>query len=122
MLDHCHLGQFVGDEEQMRKNGSVLAVQPMKNLDRQFDLDSARDVKKCAGGNERLMQRGEFCSTEHGRLRHEMFPKQIGMLEYCTLQRLKDDSAFLQLLGDDVALKQLITGENNARRHVLEAA
>src|SRR2546421_1754590 len=42
------LGQFVSDEQQMGKNGDAFAAQPVKDLDRLFDLDPARNEKKCS--------------------------------------------------------------------------
>ncbi len=60
MLDDCDLGELVGNQKQMRKHRSVLAVQPMENLDRQFDFYPARHIKKCSGRNQRLVQRGEL--------------------------------------------------------------
>src|SRR5437879_12376229 len=79
MLDDRDLGELVGNEKQMRKNGSVLAVQPMKNFNRQFDFNPARHVKKCSGRNQRLVQRGELGRAKNSRLGHEMFSeKEIG--------------------------------------------
>ena len=49
MLNDRHVGHLVGDEKQVRKNRGIFAVQPMENLDRRFNLNAARQVKKCAG-------------------------------------------------------------------------
>src|SRR5712692_5648496 len=106
----------------MRKNGSMIAVQPMKNLDRQFDFYAARHIKKCSGRNQRLVQRGEPGRAKNSGLRHEMFPEEIGMFDHRALERLKDDAALLQLLRNDVAFDQLITGENQSRRDFIESA
>src|SRR5713226_10598602 len=103
MLDDGDLGQFVGDKKQMRKDRSVLAVQPMENLNRQFDFYAARHIKKCSGRNQRLVQRGELGRAKNSRLGHEMFSEKIDMFDHGALERLKDDAALLQLLGNDVA-------------------
>src|SRR5437667_7515767 len=98
----------------MRKHGSVLTIEPMENFDRQFDLDATRDVNECARGNECLMQRGELGRTEPGRLRHEMFSEQLGMLDHGALKRLKYHAALFQLIRNHVALNELVAGENHA--------
>ena len=100
MLDHGDFRQFVRDQKQMRKHGCVLTIEPMENFDRQFDLDAARDVNERARGNECLMQRGELGRTEPGRLRHEMFSEQLGVLDHGALERLKDHAALFQLIGN----------------------
>src|SRR5207244_12654883 len=45
MFDHCDFGKFVGDKEQVRKNGGILAGKPTKKFKRQFEFSDARDVK-----------------------------------------------------------------------------
>ncbi len=122
MLDDRDLGELVGNEKQMRKNGSVLAVQPMENLNRQFNFNPARHIKKCSGRNQRLVQRGELGRAKNGRLGHEMFPEKIAMFDHGALERLKDDAALLQLLGNDVTFDQLIAGENQSRRDLFKSA
>src|SRR5438477_9498249 len=122
MLDDRDLGELVGNEKQMRKNGSVLAVQPMKNFDWQFDFNPARHIKKCSGRNQRLVQRGELGRAKNSRLGHEMFPEKIDMFDHGALERLKDDPALLQLLGNDVTFNQSIAGENQSRRDFIESA
>src|SRR5437762_11099393 len=42
------LGQLVSDKQQMGKDGDSFAAQPVKDLDRLFDLDPARNEKKCS--------------------------------------------------------------------------
>src|SRR5260370_32765014 len=106
----------------MRKDGSVLAVQPMENLDRQFDFNSARHVKKCSRRNQRFMERSKLRRAEHCRLRHEMFSEKIGVLDHGALERLKDDAPLLQLLGNNVAFDKLITSEDQSRGHFIEPA
>ena len=122
MLDDRDLSELVGHEKQMRKNGSVFAVEPMKNFDRQFDFNPARHIKKCSGRNQRLVQRGELGRAKNSRLGHEMFPEKIDMFDHGALERLKDDPAFLQLLGNDVTFNQSIAGENQSRRDFIESA
>src|SRR5438552_5327254 len=122
MLDDRDLSELVGHEKQMRKNGSILAVEPMKNFDRQFDFNPARHIKKCSGRNQRLVQRGELGRAKNSRLGHEMFPEKIDMFDHGALERLKDDPAFLQLLGNDVTFNQSIAGENQSRRDFIESA
>src|SRR6266699_3078589 len=106
----------------MRKDGSVVAVQPMENLDRQFDFDAARHVKKCSRRDHRLMQCGELGRAEDGWLRHEMFSKQFAMLDDGALKRLENDAALFQLIGNNVAFDELVTGENQARCDFIEPA
>jgi len=122
MLDDRDLGELVGYEKQMRKNGSILAVEPMKNFDRQFDFNPARHIKKCSGRNQRLVQRGELGRAKNSRLGHEMFPEKIDMFDHRALERLKDDPAFLQLLGNDVTFDQSIAGENQSGGDFIESA
>src|SRR5436309_11309435 len=106
----------------MRKDGSVFAVQPMENLDRQFDFDAPRDVKKCSRRNQRLMQCGELGRAEDSRLRHEMFSKQFAVLDDGALKRLENDATLFQLIGNNIALDELVTGENQTRRDFIEHA
>src|SRR4029077_8412419 len=106
----------------MRKDGSILAVQPMENLDRQFDFDAAWHVKKCSGRNQGFVQGRKLGRAEHCRLRHEMFSEKIGVLDHGALERLKDDAVLLQLLGNNVAFDKLITGEDQSRGHFIEPA
>ena len=94
----------------------------MENLDRQFDFDAARHVKKCSGRNQRLVQRSKLGGAERGRLRHEMFSEKIGVLDHGALERLEDDAALLQLFGNDIALDELIAGEDQTRRDFIESA
>jgi len=106
----------------MRKDGSVFAVQPMENLDRQFDFNTARHIKKCSRRDQRLMQCGELGRAEDGRLRHEMFSKQFAVLDDGALKRLEDDATLFQLIGNDIAFDELVAGENQTRRDVVEPA
>ena len=41
-----------------------------------------------------------------------MFPEKIGVFDHGALERLKDDAALLQLLGNNIAFDELIAGEN----------
>src|SRR5213082_670277 len=104
----------------MRKDGSIFAVQPMENLDRQFDFDAARHVKKCSRRDHRLMQCGELGRAEDSRLRHEMFSKQLAMLDHCALKRLENDATLFQLIGKDIAFDELVARKNQTRRHFVE--
>ena len=72
-FDDGHLRKLVRDQKQMGKDGRVLTMQPMKNLYGQFDFNTARDVKECAGRNHRLMQGGKLSRAKDGSLRHEIF-------------------------------------------------
>src|SRR5436309_2741832 len=45
------------------------------------------------------MQGAEFGRTKRGWLGHEIFSKQIGLLDHCALRRLENDAGFFQLLG-----------------------
>jgi len=68
------------------------------------------------------MQGAEFGRTKRGWLGHEIFSKQIGVLDHCALKRLENDAAFFQLLGDNVAVDEFIAGENQARGDFIECA
>ena len=68
------------------------------------------------------MQRRELRRAQDRRLRHEMFSEQIGVLDHRAFERLKNHAAFLQVVGDDIALDQLIAGKNQARRELVQAA
>src|SRR5207244_10520902 len=106
----------------MRKDGSIFAMQPMENLDRQFDLDAPRHVKKCSRRDQRLMQCGELCRAEDGRLRHEMFSKQFAVLDHGALKRLENDATLFQLIGNNIAFDELVASENQTRRDFIEPA
>src|SRR6266851_10174738 len=112
MFDDGDFRQFIGDKKQMREHGSVLAVQPMENLDRQFDFDSPRHVEKCSRRNQRFVQCGELGRAKNSGLRHEVFAEQIGVLDYRAFERLENDAALSQLIGNDVAFDELIAREN----------
>ena len=69
------------------------------------------------------MQRGELGRAERGRLRHEMFSEKIGVLDHGALERLENHAAFLRSVsGSDVALEQLVVGENQPAGDLLESA
>ena len=51
-----------------------------------------------------------------------MFPEQVGVLDHGALERLKDYTALFQLIGNDVALDQLIVRKDHARRDFIESA
>ena len=97
-------------------------MQPMENLDRQFDFDASRYVKKCAGRNQRLMQRRKFRRAKNGRLGHEMFPEEIGMFDHGALERLENDATLFQLIGNDITFDELVASENQTRRDFVEPA
>src|SRR2546430_5024545 len=106
----------------MGKDGSVFAVQPMENLDRQFDLDAPRHVKKCSRRNQRLMQCGELGRAENSWLRHEMFSKQFAVLDDGALKRLENNATLFQLIGNNIALDELVASENQTGRDLVEFA
>src|SRR5256886_11861620 len=106
----------------MRKDGSVFAVQPMENLDRQFDFDAARHVNKCSRRDQRLMQCGELGRAEDGWLGHEMFSKQFAVLDDGALKRLENDATLFQLIGNDIAFDELVASENQTGRDFVEPA
>src|SRR5438067_7996824 len=106
----------------MWKDGSVFAVQPMENLDRQFDFDAPRHVKKCSRRDQRLMQCGELGRAEDGRLRHEIFSKQFAVLDHGTLKRLENDATLFQLIGNNIAFDELVASENQTGRDFVEPA
>src|SRR6266550_1855031 len=122
VLDHGHFRQFVCNQEQMRKHGRVLAVQPMENFNRQLDFNATGDVKKCARGNQCLMQRRELGRAKNGGLRHEMFPEQLGVFNHGALERLKDNAALFQLIRNHVALNELVACEGHAASDLIEPA
>src|SRR4029453_5370376 len=105
----------------MRKGRSILASQPMKNLDWQLDFDAARHIKKRSCRNQRLMQSSELGRPKLCWLRHEMFAEQVGVLNHCPLERLENDAALFQLIGNHIALKELVTSEDHAPGYRFEA-
>src|SRR5947207_971053 len=117
-----NFGQLVSDKQQMGKDGDSFAAQPVKDLDRLFDLDTARNEKKCSVRDQRFVQGGELGRAQDRRLRHEMFSEQIGVLDHGAFERLKNHAAFLQVVRDDIALDQLIAGKNQARSESVQAA
>ena len=106
----------------MGKDRDPFAAQPVKDLDRLFDLDPARNEKKCSVRDQCFVQRRELGRAKDRRLRHEMSSEQIGVLDHGAFERLKNHAAFLQVVGDDIALDQLIAGKNQARRELVQAA
>src|SRR5438445_5898754 len=68
------------------------------------------------------MQNRELSRTEDGRLRHEMFPEEIGVLHHGALQWLKNDAALFQLIRNYVPLNKLIAGENHAASDFIKPA
>src|SRR6266566_704285 len=122
MLYDGNLGQFVSDKQQMRKDRNPFAAQPVKDLDRLFDLDPPWNEKKCSVRDQCLVQRRELGRAQDHRLRHEMFSEEIGVLYHGAFEWLENDAAFLQVVGDDIALDQLIAGKNQARREFVQPA
>ena len=51
-----------------------------------------------------------------------MFPEKIGMFDHGPLKRLEDYAPFLELLGNDIAMNELISGEDQTRGNLIEAA
>src|SRR6266571_8106407 len=51
-----------------------------------------------------------------------MFLEKIGVLDYGAFERLEKHIAFLQLLGNNVALDQLIVRENHPRGDFIQTA
>src|SRR5437867_2214510 len=51
-----------------------------------------------------------------------MFSEKIGVFDHGALERLKDNAALLQLLGNDIPFDELIAGENQSRRDFIESA
>jgi len=44
------------------------------------------------------------------------------MFDHGPLKRLEDNAAFLELLGNDIAMNELISGEDQTRGNLIEAA
>src|SRR5437773_8110717 len=106
----------------MREDRHIVVSQPMKDLDRFFDLEPARHEQEWSRRNERLVQRGELSRTESRFSGHEIFPEQIGALHHCALERLKNHTASFEIFRNDLALDQLIVRENHSRRGMVEPA
>src|SRR5436309_16044064 len=106
----------------MWKNGSVFAVQPMENLDREFDFDAPRHLKKRSRRDQRLMQCGELGRAEDSRLRHEVFSKQFAVLDNGALKRLKNDATRFQRIRNNIAFDDLVRREEQTSRDFVEAA
>src|SRR5664279_1204191 len=87
VLEHRHFGEFVGEQKRMWKDGGVLGVEPVENLNGQLHFHAARHINECAGTDEGLMERGELRRPERGWLRHEMFSEQIFVFEQSSLER-----------------------------------
>src|SRR5678815_1193761 len=54
--NQSHFTQRLGDDERMRKTGTIATVQPMKDFERQRKLDTMRNIKKTASSDLRLMK------------------------------------------------------------------
>ena len=89
----------------------------MEDLDRQFDFDAARHVTgmfpietsaSCSAAN--------LAEPSVASVRHEIFPEQIGVLDHGPLERLKNHAALFQVFRNDVALDELIVGEDQPTR------
>src|SRR4051794_26109500 len=98
MFYDSDFGEFVCDQKKMREDRGVLAAEPVENFDWFVDLDAPRDKKKRAGANEGLMQGGKFSRPERGRVSHEIFTKQLGVLDHGALERLKNDATRAQFV------------------------
>ena len=106
----------------MGEDRHIVVSQPMKDFDRFFDLEPARHEQECSRRNERLVQRGELGRTESRFSGHQIFPEQIGVLDHCALEWLKDHAAPFQIFRNHVALDQLIVRKNHSRRVFVEPA
>jgi len=51
-----------------------------------------------------------------------MFSKQFAVLDDGALKRLENDAALFQLIGNNIAFDELVTGENQTRRDFIEPA
>src|SRR6476660_1540350 len=105
----------------MGEDRHIVVSQPMKDLDRFFDLETARHEQECSRRNERLVQRGELSRTESRFSGHEIFSEEIGVLHHCALEWLKDHAALFQIFRNDIALDQLIVRENQPSRVMVES-
>ena len=94
------------------KDGGVLAVEPMENLDRHLDLHAFRHVEESAGTDARFVQRGEFRGAERRRLRHEMLPEKLFVLDHAALERLQDDPARAERFRERIVPQEMVVGEN----------
>src|SRR5882724_1193462 len=68
------------------------------------------------------MQRRELGRAKGGRLRHEMFSKQLSVLAHGALERLKNDTAPAQIFRERIAVHELVVAENKASRGLIETA
>jgi hypothetical protein len=121
MFDQSHFGLFLGDDERVGENCGVHRMQPVKRLERHFDLHVARHVKESPRSNERLMECGKLGGTKSGRLTHEMLPEQILVFNHRPLERLKDHAGFAQFFWKRIALEKLVIGEDKAARGFLNS-
>ena len=121
MLDHRHFGEFVGDQKRVRKDGGVLAVEPVENLNRQLHFHAARHVNESAGTDEGLVERGELRRPERGWLRHEMPAEQIFVLEQGSFERHQDHAALSERFRQRIAPEQLIVRKNKPAGDGIEA-
>src|SRR4029078_5981817 len=94
----------------------VLVVQPMENLDGQFHLNAARDVKKSTGRNQSLMQCSKLRRTKDCWLRHEVCLEKSGVLHHGAREWLKNDSTFFQLLRNNVAMDKFVAVKDKSGR------
>src|SRR2546423_7429601 len=121
VLDDRYLRELVRDQEGVRENGSIFTMQPMENLDREFDFDAFRHVNKRSRGHECFMQGCELCGTERGRLRHEMTAEQIFMLDDGTFQRFQDHAGSEKFLRQRIAPEKFIVGKNQTAGDFFES-
>ena len=103
MIDDRDLAVFAADDQRVRKDGGVLALDPMEDFHRQGNLDIFRDVEKGAGREARLVQRGELVRAKLDRLGHEEPAKQFLILAGGGLKRL-EQNALRESLG--ILMKQ----------------
>src|SRR5215472_3509546 len=108
MFDHRDFGKLIGDQKQMRKDRRVVVSHPMKDFNWLLDLDAAWHKQKSPGRDARLMKSSEFRGAQRRFSRHEILPEQVGMLNHRALKRLENHAALLQVLGNNVALDQLV--------------
>ena len=121
MFDHRHLRQFVGDQKRVRENRGVLAMQPMENLDRQFDFDAARHVNKSSRSNERFVQRRELRRAERRRLAMKWRRNKSSCSIRARSSGFKITPALREFLRKRIAPQQLIVGEDQPAGDFFEA-
>src|SRR5262245_3201756 len=106
----------------MRKHRAVPAVQPMKRLDRQRDLNAARNVQKCARPDLRLVERCELLSAKDRLLTHEMLAKQVRMSVRRLLDWQPNDTSSRHLIGKNSISQNPSIPKSHAAGNRIKAA